>query len=211
MNKTVKNIIEWGYCIVIALILALLFRYFIGAPTVVKQRSMFPTLRENNRLVINRTFRITGHEPDIGDIVTFEAPTSVYTTNTANQNNPVAKYEREPQGLFSKFNYYILETTKTSYIKRVIAKAGQHVVIRDNTVTVNGKVVDESKYLGSDVVTESKVFNDFIVPEGYIFCMGDNRTSSTDCRDFGCIPLEKIEGVVVFRFLPFDSFGKIED
>ena len=40
----------------------------------------------------------------------------------------------------------------------------------------------EEEYLSDDVVTESSVFYDFIVPEGYFFAMGDNRTKSTDCR-----------------------------
>lgn len=210
MSDSLKNILEWVYCIVIAFILALLFRYFIATPTIVKQRSMFPTLKEEQRLVLNRTYRITGKNPKVGDIVTFEAPSSYYTVENVNQNNPVAKYEKNPSGLFSKFFYYTLEVTKTSFIKRVIATEGQHVVIKDNTVYIDGKVFDESSYLSKDVVTESNVFNDFIVPEGYFFCMGDNRTKSTDCREFGCIPKEKIEGIVVFRFWPFNTWGKIE-
>ena len=50
MNENVKEVFEWIYCIIIALVLALLFRYFIGTPTVVQQRSMYPTLKENQRL-----------------------------------------------------------------------------------------------------------------------------------------------------------------
>ena len=46
----IKEILEWVYCIVIAVVLALLFRYYIGTPTIVKQESMFPTLVENQRL-----------------------------------------------------------------------------------------------------------------------------------------------------------------
>ena len=210
MNEKVKNVLEWIYCIVIAFVLALVFRYFIATPTIVKQRSMFPTLKEEQRLVLNRTYRITGREPKVGDIVTFEAPSKAYTPETVNQNNPVAIYDRKIDGLFSKFLYYTLELTKTSYIKRVIATEGQHVVIRDNTVYIDGKLFDESEYLSEDVVTISNHFNDFIVPEGYVFCMGDNRAKSTDCREFGCVPIEKIEGIVVFRFWPLNTWGKIE-
>lgn len=39
--------------------------------------------------------------------------------------------------------------------------------------------------------------------------MGDNRGGSTDCRKFGCIPLEKIEGIVAIRFWPLNLFGKV--
>ena len=78
MNEKVKEILEWAYCIIIALVLALLFRYFIATPTIVKQRSMFPTLKDGERLILNRTFRITDKKPEIGDIVTFEAPIEEY-------------------------------------------------------------------------------------------------------------------------------------
>ena len=201
MNENVKNILEWVYCIIIALVLALLFRYFIATPTIVKQRSMYPTLQENQRLILNRTLRITKKSPKVGDIITFEAPSKVYSALDADQKNPVAVYENQPQGVFQKFVYYILELTKRSYIKRVIATEGQHVVIEDNKVYVNGVKLEEN-YLQSDVVTESNVFYDFIA-------MGDNRTKSTDCREIGCIPLDKVEGIVSFRFWPFSQFGNI--
>ena len=208
MNENIKNILEWIYCIVIALILALLFRYFIGTPTIVKQRSMFPTLKENQRLMLNRTMRIIGKTPKVGDIITFEAPNATYyESHEADQTNPIAIYSSEPQNIFSKFIYYSLEITKRSFIKRVIALEGDHVKIQDNKVYVNGKLLQED-YLSSDVLTKSNTFNDFIVPEGYIFAMGDNRTKSTDCRDFGCIPLNKVEGIVVFR--PLSTFGTVK-
>lgn len=209
MNENVKEVFEWIYCIIIALVLALLFRYFIGTPTVVQQRSMYPTLKENQRLFLNRTFRITGKEPKVGDIITFEAPSSFYTRYDANQNNPVAKYEHEFNNIFEKFIYYVIENTKTSYIKRVIAVEGDHVEIKDNTVFVNGIELEE-EYLSDEVITESQVFTNFIVPEGYIFAMGDNRTKSKDCRDLGCVPLDKVEGIVVLRFWPLDVFGKVK-
>ena len=209
MDERIKDILEWVYCIIIALVLALLFRYFIATPTIVKQRSMYPTLKENQRLILNRTYRITRKEPKRGDIVTFEAPSADYEKWEVDQSNPVAIYENEPQGIFNRFVYYNLELTKKSYIKRVIALPGEHVKIENNAVYINGKILDE-EYLQPDVVTDSEVFHDFIVPEGYFFAMGDNRTKSTDCRSLGCIPMEKLEGIVSFRFWPFDVFGKVE-
>ncbi len=209
MNENVKNILEWIYCIVIALVLALLFRYFIGTPTIVKQRSMYPTLKDGQRLILNRTHRITKKVPKVGDVITFEGPSKTYQSWEVDQSNPVAVYDKEPEGIFNRFIYYSLELNKKSFIKRVIATEGQHVKIEGNVVYINGKPLEE-KYLSEDVVTEEKFFNDFVVPKGYIFAMGDNRPHSTDCREFGCIPLEKIEGVVIFRFWPFDVWGKVK-
>lgn len=209
MSEKTKNILEWIACIIIALVITLLFRYYIATPTVVKQVSMYPTLKENQRLIVTRTFRITGKAPKVGDIVTFEAPSYAYSSTNADQSNPVAIYVEEDRGLISSFFYNVIEITKKSYIKRVIAVEGDHVEIRDGEVFVNNIQLQEN-YLKEDVVTESDVFYDFIVPKGYFFCMGDNRQKSTDCRTFGCVPLEKIEGIVVFRFWPFNVAGSVE-
>lgn len=76
-------------------------------------------------------------------------------------------------------------------------------------VYINGQELEES-YLQPGVETKAEGINDFIVPEGYVFAMGDNRSKSTDCRAFGCIPLEKIESKVWIRFWPFDVFGTVE-
>lgn len=203
-----KEIIEWIVCIIIALIIALTFRYFIGTPTVVKHKSMFPTLKENQRLFLNRTIRITGKTPERGDIITFEAPTTAFTAETMDQSNPIAIYNHNITNIFEKFAYYVIEFPKTSYIKRVIGIAGDQIKITDGKIYLNGEELKED-YISDNITTESPAFNDFIVPEGYIFAIGDNRNNSIDCRSFGCIPLEKVEGIVALRFWPFDQFGKV--
>ena len=59
MDPKIKNILEWVCCIIIAIVLALVFRYFVGTPTIVKQISMYPTLEQNQRLWLNRWNRTT--------------------------------------------------------------------------------------------------------------------------------------------------------
>lgn len=211
MDPKIKDILEWIYCIIIAVVLALLFRYFIGTPTIVKQVSMKPTLIENQRLWLNRWGRTTKTMPKRGQIITFEAPSKkMYTESEINEENPVAKYQNEPNNIFSKFVYYVLEIGKDSYIKRVIGLPGEHVQIKEGKVYINDKELDEP-YLQDGIVTDvmGAGFDDFIVPEGCVFALGDNRNHSTDCRAFGCIPLEKIESTVAFRFWPFDKWGSV--
>ena len=210
MNSKFKNIVEWGYCIIIAFVIAILYIYFIGTPTVVKQKSMYPTLIENQRLYLNRTYRITRkNNLKRGNIITFDSPSNAIISGDIDQSNPVAVYEGGPKNIFTKFAYYVLGYNKTSYIKRVIALPGEHVKITGGSVYINGEKLEEP-YLQSDVMTESSNYNDFIVPEGYIFAMGDNRSNSSDCRHFGCIPYNKIEGKVVFRFWPLTKIGGID-
>ena len=212
INPKLKEALEWLYCIIIAVVLALLVRYYSGTPTVVKQPSMYPTLKQNQRLILNRWVRTTKKMPERGDIITFEAPSKSYVAAyEADLSNPVAVYENEPQGIWNKFMYYVLEINKTSYIKRVIGLPGDHIEIKDNKVYVNGEEYEEP-YLAEGVITQSLAgaFTDIIVPENTVFVMGDNRGQSTDSRRFGCIPLEKIESKVLIRFWPFDVFGKVE-
>lgn len=211
MSDKTKNIIEWIECIVIAIVLAVLIRYFIGTPTIVKKRSMYPTLKQDERLILSRWGRTTKKMPERGDIITFEAPSKMaLSAEEVDLNNPVAVYENQPKNIFSKFTYYVLEWGKQSFIKRVIGLPGEHIKIEDGKVYINGEEYKED-YLQEDVkTTDSGVFTDFVVPENYVFAMGDNRAESTDCRSFGCIPLEKIEGRVVLRFFPFNRFGKVE-
>ena len=144
MNSYVKEIIEWIVCILIAVVLALLVRYYIGTPTIVQQTSMLPTLEPNERLWLNRVGRTFKKMPERGDIITFEAPSVTRVKESdVDLENPVAIYDNEPQGLWKKFTYYVLEQGKTSYIKRVIALPGEYVEIKDGAVYIDGVKLEE--------------------------------------------------------------------
>ncbi len=210
MSERAKEIFEWIYCIIIALVLAMLFRYFIGTPTIVQMRSMYPTLIQDERLWLNRWTRTTHTLPQRGQIITFEEPDqTLYRENEIDINNPIAKYNEKTA--FGWFINNFLEIGKRSYIKRVIAVQGDYVEIKEGKVYINGEELEEP-YLQEGVITEAKYpgFNKFTVPENCVFAMGDNRTQSTDCREFGCIPLEKIESTVAIRIWPLNKWGKID-
>ena len=207
----IKDIIEWIVCIIIALIIAIAFRYYVGTPTIVQQPSMVPTLQPNQRLWLNRWVRTTKKMPSRGDIITFEAPSMLELDLEDIAQSAVARYEKEPKSLWEKFSYYVLEVNKTSYIKRVIGLPGDHIEIKDGKVYLNGEELKES-YIQSGVVTDNGHGNctDITVPENCVFAMGDNRAQSSDCRRFGCIPLDKIESKVWIRIWPLNLFGKID-
>ena len=210
MSEKTKEILEWIYCIVIALVLAMLFRYFIGTPTIVKQVSMNPTLIQDERLWLNRWGRTIKKLPQRGEIITFEEPSKInYSVSEIDLNNPVAKYNQK--NAFQWFINNFLEIGKRSYIKRVIALPGEHVEIKDGKVYIDDNVLEEP-YLQSGIVTDVNEvgFDDFVVPDNCVFAMGDNRNHSTDCRAFGCIPLEKIESTVAIRIWPLNKWGEVK-
>ncbi len=129
-KANIKEIVEWILCILIAVIVAILVRQFVFTPTIVRETSMYPTLLDGERLILDRWSITTNKEIKRGDIITFEAPAND-TILEFDAENPVADYSNEPDNILSKFLYYVLELTKRSYIKRVIAVEGEHILIED--------------------------------------------------------------------------------
>ena len=209
VGKTIlRELSEWVVCIVIAFFLAVFIKYFVFTPTLVMQNSMYPTIFDGERVFVNRLVRTFKIQVNRGDIITLEAPSGPISGDKV-----VATYY-DPTGV-KWFTHQVLEIGKISYIKRVIGVAGDRVKIEDGKVYINGSLLDESSYLpdGTETYindTFRHIKSEFVVPEGYVFAMGDNRSYSRDCRELGCIPVEKIEGAVVGRIWPLNRFGAIE-
>ena len=137
-KENLREVIEWIACIIIAVTLALLVRHYVFTPTVVNQESMYPTLIDKERLILNRWCITRKEEIKRGEIITFEAPSVIDEDEIEfDSNKPVAIYDNEPKNIFTKFIRYVLEINKTSYIKRVVAVGGDHILIEDGKVYVN--------------------------------------------------------------------------
>ncbi len=208
LQMIIRETFEWIMCIVIAFALAVTIKYFVFTPTLVKQSSMYPTIFDGERVFVNRLARTFKLQINRGDIITLEAPSGSISQDS------IRAYYVDYKGA-KWFTYEVLEIGKISYIKRVIGIAGDTIKIEDGKVYLNGELLDESAYLPdgtetyiSDTLTHIK--NEFTVPEGYVFAMGDNRSYSRDCRELGCIPIEKVEGKVLFRLWPLSKFGGIK-
>lgn len=202
-NKVVNEIFEWIICFVIAYVIYVCINYFLGTIAGIKQTSMFPTAKEGERVLVGRRV-LYNHEVKRGQIVTITAPD--YTDNT--DGNLKAGYI-ERHG-FSYFTYNVLEFGKKSYIKRVIAVGGDTIEItEEGSVLLNGEVLEET-YLPEGTVTPiTGAYYSLEVPEGCVFVMGDNRAASRDSREFGVVPLERVEGIVGIRVWPLNKIGEI--
>lgn len=93
----------------------------------------------------------------------------------------------------------VISTEDKVIIKRVIALGGDTVELKKGVLYLNGELVEEP-YLSKYHNTPDFKVNTLApikVPEGQMFCMGDNRNDSLDSRTkYGCMPVEWSLGVV---------------
>jgi signal peptidase I len=75
------------------------------------------------------------------------------------------------------------------YVFRVAAISGERIAIRNSVVYINDQPLTEP-YLASQNITlpQSISMNEFVVPEGHFFVLGDNRDNSFDSRFWGAVP-----------------------
>lgn len=179
VKKMGMEIFEWIQSIVVAFVIAMFLRTFFFTLVYVDGASMEPSLHNGERLAISR---LSNDSLKYGDVVIFR---------------PVKNPDRP-------------------YVKRVIATAGETLSFNFETgdVYVDGKVLDEP-YIKDKIDAmhfggyspEGKT--EVVVPEGYIFVMGDNRNNSHDSRfdDVGLVSTKTVIGRAVVRLWPLDNIG----
>ena len=101
---------------------------------------------------------------------------------------------------------------KVNYIKRIIGTPGDTIIIKDGTLKVipQGKIKEETideNYIPESIKTsgntEIKVGND------QYFVLGDNRSNSSDSREWGTLPKQNIIGRAWLIILPTADFGVV--
>ncbi len=95
-----------------------------------------------------------------------------------------------------------------SFIKRVVGLPGETVEVRQGSVYVDGRSLNERYVLSKYVDRYS--YPPKRVPWDSYFVMGDHRNSSNDSRHWGCVPLGSIFGKAVFRYWPVSKMGLLD-
>lgn len=95
------------------------------------------------------------------------------------------------------------------FIKRVMALPGDTVYLQDGNVYVNDKKVNDLAYIKPDVKTYGGSFLKegvkITVPQENYIVMGDNRPYSSDSREWGYLPKDKIIGTSLFVYWPLNK------
>lgn len=84
------------------------------------------------------------------------------------------------------------------YVKRVVAVPGNHLVIQNGVLYVNG---EESPFVTEKIVDAGIAENEFTLESGEYFCIGDNPWNSEDSRSANIGPVKEadIVGKVWFK------------
>jgi len=187
-----KDAINICIFIICVLIGTLIINTYVFRSFSVEGPSMEKTLYTSDRLIINRLpvtwaqLQNKPYMPERGQIIVFKNP------------------------------HYSAGVSSDEYIvKRVIAFAGERVVISDghyivyNDQSPNGFNPDDANHGEPGSPTSGQA--DQIVPDGELFVSGDHRQGnfSLDSRNgrsgLGTIPLYDVIGPVSLRIFPFDK------
>lgn len=193
-TKILKEIWDYTKVFIIAIVLATLISTQIFTFSQVQQRSMEKTLIEKDAILIEKV-SLNFHEPRKGEIVVLLEGVDV-------KKSFFGKIERLYTDMYNKFLHI---ENQSRLVKRVIGLPGDVVDIKEGFVFINGEALVEN-YVTSETYPRS-IPVPFTVPEGQIFVLGDNREVSQDSREFGCVDIDQIEGVAVFRIFPFSKIG----
>ncbi len=90
-------------------------------------------------------------------------------------------------------------TPTEDYIKRVIGLPGDTVNISNGVVQVNGQTLTEPY-----IAALPKYTGTWMVPEGELFVLGDNRNLSSDSHEWGFVKQEWVVGKAVLVYWPLD-------
>jgi len=116
-------------------------------------------------------------------------------------------YRLEPIELGDVVVFRYPRDPSKSYIKRVIAMAGDRVRIDNGQVYVNDVPLDED-YV-PPAYTDTRSYPDTVVPPDCYFVLGDHRSMSQDSREFGPVNQSYIYGKAVFGYWPMDKLGRV--
>lgn len=219
---------EFARTAAIAVILALLIRTFLFEPFNIPSGSMKPTLEVGDYLFVYKPsygfsrysfpFGVApiegriwtgGREPKRGDVIVFKLPT-----------NPSIDYIKRivalPGETVQVMNGHLYinrrEVPREMVGLRQVEEEGMATTMIEYIETLPGGVMHRIYEETDDQPLDNT--EEYVVPEGHYFAMGDNRDNSQDSRVrslVGYIPLENIVGKASFIFFSTNGYANLAE
>lgn len=181
---------EYVEALTLALLLALVIRSSVVQAFKIPSGSMLPTLQVGDHILVNK--------------LAYRVRLPFFGTTVMEWQEP-ARYD-------VVVFVYPVDPTK-DYIKRVIAVAGDIVMIRNKRVYINGTLWNDPRAYFSDgngkgfggSVRDN--FGPVTVPPGHVFVLGDNRDHSYDSRFWGFVDNRDVRGRAFLVYWSWDGGG----
>ncbi|MEM9468649.1 MAG: signal peptidase I [Pseudomonadota bacterium] len=224
-----EEISELAKTVVIALLLALTIRTFLYEPFNIPSGSMLPTLKVGDYLFVSKTaYGYSQYSFPFG-MASFDGRVMDGGEEGRPKRGDVAVFK-------------LPKDNRTDYIKRIVGMPGERIQVIGSRLYINGEIVDrealgystETAPNGQTYrVTEyletlpggivHRIYEDsdnerydnteeFLVPQGHYFLMGDNRDNSQDSRVqnlVGFVPYENLVGRADILFFSINDKAKL--
>lgn len=183
--KFIKELIPY----IIIILVVVLVRTFIISPVSVDGKSMYPTLNDNDYLLLEK----------------FDRNFKRYDIIVLNYNNGI-KNEKLVKRIIG------LPGDEIQYLNGILYINGEEVeeyFLDEDYVKKIEKTLNEKK----DTKKQATFTSDFniqmlgfdVIPDNYYLVLGDNRPYSTDSRIIGLINKKDITGKVIFNVFKFKT------
>lgn len=171
---------------VIIIVFIVIIRVFIATPIRVNGSSMYPTLKNNDLMVL---YKLTKKTRGIKrfDIVVLDSDGS----------NLIKRVIGLPG---DKISYKVIKNKDEEYV---------------GTLYINGEKMKE-EFIDEETKTKTcngkwDICNEELkIPKNNYYVMGDNRGNSTDSRILGTIDYKDIKGTTKLIIFPFNRFGTVK-
>lgn len=195
-------LLEFVVIVATALGLALAVQAFIVKPYRIPSGSMLPTLRINQRVLVNR---IGTHfsSPKIGEIIVFHPPKN-YDQGCA---NPAQGADRAGQPGAQACDVPQAKPSSQTFIKRVVGLPGDRIAIENGHVIRNGMPEKDPYTVPCNGGGSCDFPGTITIAPGDYYMMGDNRPESEDSRFWGPVPKRWIIGRAFLTYWPPSRLG----
>jgi len=181
---------EYAESLIIAALIALVVRSFVVQAFKIPSSSMEPTLLIGDHLLVNRLS---------------------YVVKLPFTDTVLLRIKGPDRGDVVVFRYP--EDRSKDFIKRVIAKEGDVVEIKDKVVYVNGKRADypEAVFVEPNIIpgffSPRDNLGPLTIPKDCYFVMGDNRDRSLDSRFWGFVRYGDFVGRALIIYFSWNSMS----
>ncbi len=181
-SKKWSSIIKDLKNLLIWIAIALIIRWQVVEPRWIPSGSMLPTLQIKDKILVEKL-----------------SPKFNLKANLFRLKDKIIVFEAPEQLLEAGYD------SDTALIKRVIGVPGDKVEVREGKLFLND--IQQTKYPTDKNINYSS--GPFLVPDDYLWVMGDNRNNSMDSHIWGFLSYKKIVGRAILRYWPINHFGPI--